>query len=407
MFNTNVVIGPRLTELTKSVCGFEKRECFRLLKKFIDGDYDGKICIIYGLRKTGKTTLLYQMISSLPVDKTALIKAQSTDSMHMLIKDLDKLQESGYKYIFIDEITILPDFINSAAILSDIYASSGMKIVVSGADSLIFAMASRYELYDRNVMVHTSYIPFREYSRLFKINSIDKYIEYGGILKMDNGGLNEGTSFQDYESTCKYIDTAVSRNIQHALKNHHYGDNVKQLIELDEDGELTKVINLIVKKLNYEFMLGVAEEKLENVEYGKVLLSLKDIVLAKGKDETKIKLTKELIEKVNKYLVTLDLMVSCLEISIGGKRQDRYITTQPGMRYSIAKALVCSLMQDEYFSTLSEDNKKYIVNKILACVKCKMLEDIILLEVTKTCPRNRMVFKLLDEDDGFYMVTYT
>ncbi|MGN1104768.1 MAG: ATP-binding protein, partial [Candidatus Coproplasma sp.] len=323
---------------------------------------------------------------------------QSTDSMPMLIKDLDKLQESGYKYIFIDEITVLTDFINSAAILSDIYGSSGMKIVISGADSLIFAMASRYELYDRNVMVHTSYIPFWEYSRLFKVNSIDKYIEYGG--------LSEETSFQDYESTCKYIDTAVSRNIQHALKNHHYGDNVKQLIELDEDGELTKVINLIVEKLNYEFVLGVAEEKLDNVEYGKVLLRLKDIVSAKAKDKTIIKLTKELEEKVNKYLVTLDLMVSCLEISIGGKRQDRYIITQPGMRYSIAKALVCSLMQDEYFSTLSEDNKKYIANKILDCVKCKMLEDIILLEVTKTCPRNRMVFKLLDEDDGFYMVTY-
>ncbi|MGN1104869.1 MAG: hypothetical protein ACI4QI_08380, partial [Candidatus Coproplasma sp.] len=71
MFNTKVVLGTQLLEQTKSVCGFEKRECFRQLKKFIDGDYDGKICILYGLRRTGKTTVLYQMISSLPVDKTA------------------------------------------------------------------------------------------------------------------------------------------------------------------------------------------------------------------------------------------------------------------------------------------------------------------------------------------------
>ena len=60
----------------------------------------------------------------------------------------------------LDEITLLSDFINTAAILSDIYSMIGMKIIMSGTDSLGFIMADSDELYDRNIMLHTSFISF-------------------------------------------------------------------------------------------------------------------------------------------------------------------------------------------------------------------------------------------------------
>ena len=62
--------------------------------------------------------------------------------------------------MFIDEITLMDDFINTAAVLSDVFSMMDMKIVVSGTDSLGFAMANRDELYDRSIMIHTSFIPF-------------------------------------------------------------------------------------------------------------------------------------------------------------------------------------------------------------------------------------------------------
>ena len=126
-FNTNVVTGVGLQAFAKSVAKFDKRDCFRNLERFIKESYDGKICILYGLRRTGKTTLLFQMISELPVEQTAYIKAQTTDNMSLLRKDLDKLFKLGYKYVFIDEITLLADFINNAAVLSDIFGMMGMK----------------------------------------------------------------------------------------------------------------------------------------------------------------------------------------------------------------------------------------------------------------------------------------
>ena len=117
----------------------------------------------------------------------------------------------------------MDDFINTAATLSDIYSSLGMKIVLSGTDSLGFAFSSRDELFDRNIMIHTSYISFKEYSEVLGITEIDEYIEYGGTLKMENMDFSdsdydkEEVAFKDDESTRKYINTAISKNIANAI----------------------------------------------------------------------------------------------------------------------------------------------------------------------------------------------
>ena len=142
-FHTNVVTGTGLQALANSVAKYGKRDCFSTLQKFVAGSYDGKICILYGLRRTGKTTLLFQMLSELPIEKTAYIKVQTTDDMSRLTKDLKALFELGYRYVFIDEITLLSDFIDTAAVLSDVFSMMGMKFVVCGTDSLGFAMANR------------------------------------------------------------------------------------------------------------------------------------------------------------------------------------------------------------------------------------------------------------------------
>ena len=422
-FYTNVVMGEQLKGFYDKVKGYKKRDCFRLLKKFIDGDFFGKICILYGLRRTGKTTLLFQMLGELPAEQTAYIKARSTDNMNDLSKDLNRLDKLGCKYVFIDEITLMEDFINTAAVLSDIYSMLGMKIIVSGTDSLGFAMANRDELYDRNVMIHTSFIPFREYVRLLGISSVDSYIEYGGTLKMENmsfddpeSGLDDA-SFRDDESTRKYIDTAISRNIQHTLKNDSYGEYFNQLRELYDKGELTNVINRIVEDMNHNFLLRVIENEFKSHDFGSakdlllhdapkerayvlsdvdidaILERLKAIIEVKEKRETQVTVTQECVDKVKKYLIMLDLIVNVPDRYEGAKPTDHYIFSQPGMRYSIAKALVYSLMQDEYFKSISAEDKKYITDKILSDVKGRMLEDIVLLEVSKTLPKNQEAFK--------------
>ena len=436
-FHTNVVTGAGLQALANSVAKYGKRDCFSTLQKFVNGSYDGKICILYGLRRTGKTTLLFQMLSELPIEKTAYIKVQTTDDMSRLTKDLKVLFELGYRYVFIDEITLLSDFIDTAAVLSDVFSMMGMKIVVSGTDSLGFAMANRDELYDRSVTIHTSFIPFREYARLLNIRSVDSYIEYGGTLKMENMSFDDPdaafdeVAFRDDESTRKYIDTAISRNIQHTLKNDHYGEYFNQLRELYEKGELTNVINRIVQHMNHRFVLRVVEDEFKSHDFGsakelllhdlpaeratvlydvnekQILERLKAIIEVKEKSETTVPITQEHIDKVKKYLLMLDLIVNCPERYESGKQAEHIVFSQPGMRYAIAKALVYSLMQDAYFASISEADKAYITGKILDDVKGRMLEDIVLLEVRKTAPSTMEAFKFkFDAGGEFDMVIY-
>lgn len=436
-FHTNVVTGTGLQALANSVAKYGKRDCFSTLQKFVAGSYDGKICILYGLRRTGKTTLLFQMLSDLPIEKTAYIKVQTTDDMSRLTKDLKALFELGYRYVFIDEITLLNDFIDTAAVLSDVFSMMGMKIVVSGTDSLGFAMANRDELYDRSVTIHTSFIPFREYARLLNIRSVDSYIEYGGTLKMENMSFDDPdaafdeVAFRDDESTRKYIDTAISRNIQHTLKNDHYGEYFNQLRELYEKGELTNVINRIVQHMNHRFVLRVVEDEFKSHDFGsakelllhdlpaeratvlydvnekQIFERLKAIIEVKEKSETTVPITQEHIDKVKKYLLMLDLIVNCPERYESGKQAGHIVFSQPGMRYAIAKALVYSLMQDAYFASISEADKAYITGKILDDVKGRMLEDIVLLEVRKTAPSTMEAFKFkFDAGGEFDMVIY-
>lgn len=436
-FYTNVVTGTGLKALANSVAKYGKRDCFSTLQKFVTGSYDGKICILYGLRRTGKTTLLFQMLSELPIEKTAYIKVQTIDDMSRLTKDLKALFELGYRYVFIDEITLLSDFIDTAAVLSDVFSMMGMKIVVSGTNSLGFAMANRDELYDRSVTIHTSFIPFREYARLLNIRSVDSYIEYGGTLKMKNMSFDDPdaafdeVAFRDDESTRKYIDTAISRNIRHTLKNDHYGEYFNQLRELYEKGELTNVINRIVQHMNHRFVLRVVEDEFKSHDFGsakelllhdlpaeratvlydvnekQILERLKAIIEVKEKSEITVPITQEHIDKVKKYLLMLDLIVNCPERYESGKQTEHIVFSQPGMRYAIAKALVYSLMQDAYFASISEADKAYITGKILDDVKGRMLEDIVLLEVRKTAPSTMEAFKFkFDAGGEFDMVIY-
>ena len=161
---------------------------------------------------------------SITVRKISIHQSKGSDTMAAMNRDLGKLLDLGYEYVFIDEVTLMPDFIDSAALFSDIYAAQGMKIVLSGTDSLGFWFALHRELYDRAVTIHTTFIPFREHSRLLGIDSIDEYIRYGGTLRAgeldfdDKDVISEDASFRDDESTRRYIDTAICKNIQHSSK---------------------------------------------------------------------------------------------------------------------------------------------------------------------------------------------
>lgn len=439
-FETKVTTGVNLAKIVKKTKDLKKRDAYEKITKYIYGNDYTRVCAIYGLRRTGKTTMLFQSIADMSDEdfaKTAYIKARTTDRMDMVIRDLDRLHKAGFIYVFIDEVTLMEDFIDSAALFSDIYTQMGMKIVLSGTDSLGFWFARDNELYDRVRMVHTTFIPYREYSRLLEIDSIDEYIRYGGTLRMgetdfdDDDLTAEDASFRDDESTRRYIDTAICKNIQHSLACFEYGHYFSHLRTLYEAGELTGAINRIIEDMNHLFVynvltrdfksndLGITARNLRNernpekrinilnhMDRADVTQRMMSILEIRNKEEQQIGITSSHITLIKQYLKALDLIVDCpIEYGqLGIEKEERVLFSQPGMRYCQAQALAYAVMKDDKFSLLPDKRKNDIVERILEEVRGRMLEDIILLETSKALEKNYRVFKLQFESGEFDMV---
>lgn len=140
-FKTFVRIGESLQRVAALARTYRRRDLYDALSEYVFGPPQDKVPILYGLRRTGKTTLIRQAILSMTPDqinKAAFIQIGKENTLSQLYVDLQELERLGYQYIFIDEVTMLEDFIEGAAIFSDIFAAGGMKIVLSGTDSLGF-----------------------------------------------------------------------------------------------------------------------------------------------------------------------------------------------------------------------------------------------------------------------------
>jgi hypothetical protein len=439
-FEVNAIFGTALRTMAEGASEYMKRDCFHKLEEFVYGKQMDKVCLIYGLRRTGKTTLLRQLMinmSEADLRHTLYIKATVADTMADINRAMKLAVKNGFRYVFIDEITLVSDFVDSASLFSDVYAVQGIKIILSGTDSLGFYFASNEELYDRAVMIHTTYIPFREHARLLGITSIDEYIRYGGTLKA--GELRFGddidweeASFKDDESTRRYIDTAICKNIQHSLMCYKEGSHFRNLKRLYDAGELTNAINRIIQDMNHEFtkevilrkfvsrdlrssaqMLRAARKQekrtdaLDDMDLSNVIAGLKKILDIKEKEELLEPISAEVAAEIKEYFKALDLIedIKIESSAAGSGNLSRTIFTQPGMRYCQAQALVYLLMRDEEFKALSEREKLLISEKILDDVRGLMLEDIVLLETHKVMKKKR-VFKLQFAAGEIDMVIY-
>lgn len=442
LFQMNVIYGQSLKALVQSVKHLEFRNCYSSLKKYLYSPATPRICSLYGLRRTGKTTLLFQLIANMSdadFEKSVYIKARKGQSMAILDHDLKLLVEKNYKYIFIDEITFLDDFIDTASLLSDIYASMGMKIIISGTDSLGIWLSSHEELYDRTYMIHTTWISYSEHARLLGTDDIDSYIEYGGTLRAgetdfdDAELLSEDVSFRDDESTRRYIDTAICKNIQHSLKCYENGTRFMNLQELYDANELTNAINRIIESMNHRFVLQVLTkdfssndlklakknllkernidlrtdilEKIDIDAVTKKLMNLLDII---NKEDAKVALNDTHIQEIKDYLFALDL-IETLPIeyyNAQASSNKNILIMQPGMRFSQAQALVHVLLKDDVFKDLNFSQKNYVTNKILDEVRGRMLEEIVLIECKKALGNEYYVFKYQFLGGEYDMVIY-
>ena len=433
VFTTNVRVGEELRAFAASVRTYRKRECFMQLHDFVYGKQQDKVFILYGLRRTGKTTMIRQIfagMSDAELAKAAFIQTTARDTLAGVNRDLRLLETQGFRYVFLDEVTLMEDFIEGAALFADVFAACGMKIVLSGTDSLGFLFTEDEQLYDRCILLHTTFIPYREFESVLGIHGIDEYIRYGGTMSLGGIHYNETSTFASKESADEYVDTAIARNIQHSLRCYQYEGHFRHLRDLYEKNELTSAINRVVEDINHRFTLEVLTQDwkshdlgisasnlrrdrknptdiLDRIDLLAVTDSLRKLLEIRNKTEQTVEMDDAHVAEIREYLDLLDLTreIDVLHLPDVSTKSGRTVIAQPGLRYAQADALIRSLLLDEVFSALSFAERTAVQKRILNEIKGRMLEDIVLLE-TKLANPKKQVFVLQFPVGEFDMVVF-
>lgn len=432
-FATNIRAGEALRTFSASVRRYRKRECFRQLHDYIYGELQDKVLILYGLRRTGKTTMIRQIfagMSDAELSKAVFIQITARDTLADVNRDLKMLEAQGFRYVFLDEVTLMEDFIEGAALFSDVFAACGMKVVLSGADSLGFLFTEDEQLYDRCILLHTTFIPYREFESVLGIRGIDEYIRYGGTMSLGGVHYNETSTFASKESADEYVDTAIARNIQHSLRCYQYEGHFRHLRDLYERNGLTSAINRVVEDINHRFTLEVLTQDwkshdlgisasnlrrdrenptdiLDRVDLVAVTESLRQLLDIRNRAEQTVALDDVHAAEIKEYLDLLDLTqdIDVRYLPDVSRKSSRTVIAQPGLRYAQADALIRSLLLDETFSALSLPERTAVQERILSEIRGRMLEDIVLLE-TKLANPKKQVFVLQFSVGEFDMVVF-
>lgn len=369
-YRTNVVFGTALQDMGEAVRGFETRNCFKKLVNYLNSPEVDKVCILYGLKRTGKTTLIRQALLDMPkiqLDRSAYIKVIKSNTMAELAQDLKALYDKKVRYIFIEDATDVSDFVESASILADVFAATGMKIVLSSQEPLSFWNAIHDELYHRAELIHTTFISYGEYSRVMYNDDLDRYMECGGMLGQ------EKPKFDEYIGKTGELTEDVNKEMETICRNYLSKFFTKDYVE--------KKLGIGTKTSIWERRREKQTPSIEVLEYNeKVINLLKDLDFIKECP----------VERMNDTVET----------------RSEFLFTQPGRKYLQSKKMIKALLKELKFDTLSATEQKIIEQDILEEIKSSILKDIVLMETAGGISKRYKAFRLHFPEGSFDMVVY-
>ena len=378
----------------------QRRDIFPELENFMRSPIEGeaRICALYGLRRTGKTEMMFQCLDCMDQESreaSAYIVMTGEIGMSDLRKCMNALRREGICNFFIDEVTSANNFQACASCLSDYYAKDGCRIVIAGTDSLKIKLASYDELYDRAEFINTTHVPYAEFSRLLGGRGLDDYIMYGGTLT--------DKSYKTNQDRTEYINTAIVKNILHSLadgaENEKYWSNVYTMYG---EAEVASVINKMINKFSYNVMLKAVNRDFKSgamhaIIDGSKEAAFEDIVDDPAVDEgvkralevydrqeMSSELTKGALDNIKGYLEELGIFKRIpryISLQNCVRGDDMEIINQPGMVYAHSEVLMRQLAYDRNWNPNSSmEARRNFTFRADNYVKGTIMERVILLE---------------------------
>jgi hypothetical protein len=390
------LIGDALKKRCKIALSYERRDAYYEMEKFCtDHTLHGKVGIVYGMRNTGKTIILQQLAGREDyVNNSAYLTLRYKQcDIQNVYEWIDNLRLIGVKYIFIDEVTWAEGFIEFSAPLADDWGTEeGVKIILSGTDSLAFTWAGNNSLYHRFVRTRTTWMGFPESQRVRGGDIID-YIRNGGVFWEDNVPAENRLE--------TYLRTSVVENIYNTIRNIDKSTVDAELLMGFTKEDLYVLCYAICESLTIDYVMSKAHE----VWGQKFAFGLK-----KALNDCRIRLTKETHEKIvnesgefqtgnvvfskNQITLVIDILrqigfLTIVPFYLGEGYDDTaaLIFSQPGVACEFIKNVVRSVR-----SNLDSLEAETIIVKLNENTDGYLLESVALL----TCLRT---VKYLDRKD--------
>lgn len=163
------------------------------LKKLINRMHNGMIKVVTGIRRSGKSYLLFTIFKD-------YLLSEGVDEDHIISIELDRLENKKYRnpyvvlekirsqlidskdyYIFLDEVQLLDQFED---VLNSLLHIKNVDVYVTGSNSKFLSKDIITEFRGRGDEVHVYPVSFREYMTVFngdKYEGWSSYVRFGGL----------------------------------------------------------------------------------------------------------------------------------------------------------------------------------------------------------------------------------
>jgi len=207
-----------------------KRDLY--LNRLIERKENGLIKVVTGIRRCGKSYLLfklfYQYLLDSGVDAARIITVPLDDDDYEELRNSKKLSayikqqitDDGQWYVFLDEVQLCPDF---EAVLNGLNRRENLDIYVTGSNSRFLSSDVLTEFRGRGDEVRVYPLSFAEYASAYEGEKYDAWMDY-----YTYGGLPLILSRKTDELKSKYlIDLCKELYLKDIEDRHNLrGDNV-------------------------------------------------------------------------------------------------------------------------------------------------------------------------------------
>lgn len=360
------------------------------------------ICGVIGLKRTGKTTMLWHGMQQLYEEnqqKSLYIEMEPDDDIIDLTNCIEKYAKDGYSIFFIDEITNIQNLANNGASLANTYPARGLKIIISGTDSLLLNITERSVFYNKILPVPTTWMPWREYAGIVSTISNDDpnfedYLENGGIL---------ANNIRSKTSTSEYIKTAIVDNLVNSLDNDDNGRNYGALFEFRNRGKLKDFVLRVLNDNTHRFFIKLLTGKHSINEFEATSAFVRS--KSPNFDKNRIKLISERIKailgyqdwqpgqpvpnqaeikEVEGWLKIMGVFISDPIRPVIQGAQTEFLLSQPALRWHQVLNVFDTIFTDAQFMEILGNNFKDAKRIFTSSLKGELLEDIVLIDTIKT-----------------------